>query len=90
MADAQKKRRVRWQPNTMQMELLERMFIGGPILHSELTPKQVAALKHPKMRCFVEEGCEQFPWRLTAEGNYYMGGDFEADYSDSEEDDDDR
>ncbi len=92
MADAQKKRRIPCKPNAMQRELLERMFTGGPILNSEVKKLRGASLAMLGLvtQGFVDEGCDRFPWRLTAEGNYYMGGNYEADYSDSEDNDDDR
>lgn len=67
----------RWKASALQRELLERMFTSGPIRHSELTPQQRTALKHPKMEPLVFEGDEKTHWSLTPEGNYFMGADWE-------------
>ena len=65
----------RWKPNAIQGELLERMFMSGPIRDAELTVQQRAALKHRNMRPLVHEGDDKTDWGLTFEGNYFMGAD---------------
>jgi hypothetical protein len=73
----------RWRPTAVQLALLERMFTGGPIRADKLDERTIEVLEREGMIEPVRlpdppKGGELVAfWRLSGEGNYSMGGEFE-------------
>lgn len=73
----------RWRPTDVQSALLERMFTGGPIRADKIGERTIEALERAgmiepiRLQDPPRTGAEREFWRLTAEGNYSMGGEFD-------------